>query len=194
MKLLSLRTAFAALALSLATAANALTITPANAIATGNNNSNQQPSEWGPLHGLGSLSLLYKAEQDGSPDSGTFAASYNTAFTNTPAEPSDATISYVGLPAPVPIAFPLYLYVKDGNQQPAYYIFDISLWNRTDDLVLQNFWPQNGAISNLAIGGGTTAGQVPPITTPGVPDGGSTVALLGAGLALLAFFRRKFLS
>lgn len=183
------------MALALATAAHALTISPSDAFATGTVNSNLSPTEIGTIHSLGTLSLLYKAEVGGS-DSGTFAASYNTTFADTPTDPSGATISYVGLPALVPSANPLYLYVKDGNQNPAYYVFNISAWNGMDNLVLEDFWPQQGAISNLQILGGTTTGEIPPrdITPPGVPDGGSTVVLLGMGLVLVAFLRRKFLS
>jgi hypothetical protein len=193
MKLLSLKSTFAALALALSTGAHALTITPSGILGT--DNSNLSPSEIGTLHNLGSLSLLYKTEVGGQ-DSGPFAGSYNTTYTNTANDPSGAIISYTGLPALVPSANPLYLYVKDGNASPAYYVINVSAWNGMEDLVLQNFWPQQGAISNLQLLGGITAGEIPPrdIDVPGVADGGSTVLLLGTGLMVLALLRRKFLS
>ena len=188
-----------ALALVFASSAAALTITPTTPgvlVDTGEDNSNLNPTQIGTEHALGPLFLLYKAEVGGS-DSGTFANSYNTTFSATPNDPSGATIAYVGAPAPVPSANPLYLYVKDGNGDPAYYIFNISSWNGVDDLTLEGFWPQQGAISNLQILGGTTIGEIPPRDTPtpgvGVPDGGNTVALLGLGLALIALVRRKIL-
>ncbi len=37
-----------------------------------------------------------------------------------------------------------------------------------------------------------TSTTFPPVTPPGVPDGGSTVALLGLAVAALAFAKRKF--
>ena len=174
--------------------AQALTIGPTPNLATGTNNSNLSPSEISAAHpalNLGTLSLLYKAEVGGS-DSGVFASSYNTTFTATPNDPSGAIISYVS-GSLVPTANPLTLYVKDGNQSPAYYLIDITAWNGVEDLILEGFWPQQGAISNLQILGGTTTGQPGPRPgpTPSVPDGGSTVALLGAVLGLLAFVRRK---
>lgn len=185
-----------ALALVFASSAAALTITPDSAdllIGIGETNSNLNPNQIGSEHGLGSLFLLYKSEADGSSDSGTFADSYNTTFVDPADDPSGATITYLGAPAEVPSSNPLYLYVKDGNHDPAYYLFDISSWDGMTNLVLEDFWPQGGAISNLQILGGTTTGEIPPRDTPGagVPDGGNTVALLGLGLALLALLRRR---
>ena len=184
----------AASVLSLASIARALTLVPADAEFTGTNNSNLSPSEIGTAHSLGTLFLLYKAEVGGS-DSGTFANSYNTAFLDTPTDPSGASITYVGMPALVPSSYPLYLYVKDGNQNPAYYVFDISAWNGIETITLSNFWPNQGAISNLQILGGNTTGEIPPRDLPGpsVPDGGSTVALLGVALAAVALLRKKIL-
>ncbi|MBA2722373.1 MAG: hypothetical protein H0U56_05645, partial [Methylibium sp.] len=62
-------------------------------------NSNCEPGCVYSTFGLtndGSLSLFYKAEADGGADEGTFASSYNTVFSNTPADPSDALLSYIG--------------------------------------------------------------------------------------------------
>ena len=185
-----------ALAVVLASSAAALEITPSSPLLVdiGEINSNLNPTQIGNEHDLGPLFLLYKSEVGGS-DSGTFANSYNTTFNATPTDPSGAVISYVGAPAQVPSANPLYLYVKDGNQDPAYYVFNISTWTGVENLILRDFWPQQGAISNLQILGGTTTGEIPPRDTPGaqVPDGGNTVALLGLGLALIALLRRKIL-
>ena len=45
--------------------------------------------------GSGPLSLLYKQDVGAGSDEGSFAASYNTEFFNTPTDPQDAVITYV---------------------------------------------------------------------------------------------------
>jgi hypothetical protein len=76
---------------------------------------------------------------------------------------------------------PVYVLVKDGNSTPAWYLYNISGWNGQDKIILQNFWPQRGAISNVSIYGTTTS----------VPDGGAIAMLLGAALLGLAGVGRK---
>jgi hypothetical protein len=98
----------------------------------------------------------------------------------TASDPQNALIDYISGPS-ISGFDEVYLYVKDGNQDPAFYIFDISTWNGTADLDLQGFWPGNGAISHVAIyAGGTTS----------VPDGGATLVLLGTALAGLGVVRK----
>lgn len=115
------------------------------------------------------------------PDEGSFAAYYKTTFYNTPTDPKDATIEYVGaMDDPVISGDPLYLLVKDGSQDPCWYIFDLVVlaWNGTDTIDLQDFWPENGAISHVSIYGT----RVPePLT----------FLLLGMGLIGLAGIRKK---
>ena len=95
--------------------------------------------------------VVYKQDV-GAGESGSFAASYSTAFFNTPTDPQDATISYVSGPTIKSSFSNIYLLVKDGDQTPAAYLFDIStLWNGTDPLVMTGFWPQQGAISHVSI-------------------------------------------
>jgi len=84
-------------------------------------------------------------------------------------------------------ADPVYFLVKDGSTNahpglPAWYLFDISSWNGRETITLQNFWPNGGSISHVAIYG----------TAKSVPDGGLTLVLLGGALVGLEILRRKF--
>jgi hypothetical protein len=125
----------------------------------------------------GPLSLLYKAEVGGY-DAGTFASSYDTTFSNTSLDPQDATILYLG--GIYMDCSACYLVVKDGKQTPAQYFYNISSWNGTDTIQLTGFWPQQGAISNVAIWGRATS----------VPEP-TTLLMFGAALGLVCLQRRR---
>jgi hypothetical protein len=75
----------------------------------------------------------------------------------------------------------IYLLVKGGAQIPAWYLFDVSTWNGKETITLSGFWPGPGSISHVSI----YAGRTP------VPDGGLTLALLGAALFGLETLRRR---
>ncbi|MDR4521409.1 MAG: PEP-CTERM sorting domain-containing protein [Nitrosomonas sp.] len=131
----------------------------------------------------GSLSLLYKSDVSGSSgigsDSGSFAASYNTTFSGTQSDPSNALIDYI---SGASIVCPdCYLAIKDGNHAPTYYFYDLASWNGTDDIVLRDFWPKKGAISHVSIWGAPSTN----IPEPGI------VLLLGIGLLGLLFTARR---
>jgi hypothetical protein len=116
---------------------------------------------------------LYKQNAGEGSDSGGFAGSYTTSFTPNAGDASGFTIDYISGAAIS--TSPIYLLVKDGNQNPAWYLFDITGWNGTDDIVGSGFWPQQGAISHVSIYG--------PAGRTNVPDGGATLLLLGSAVA-----------
>jgi len=133
------------------------------------------------------LTEAYKQNVGGG-ESGGFASSYTTTFFNQPNDPQEALIDYISGPAITGSAF---LLVKDGNQVPSYYLFSlVGLWNGTDDIRLEGFWPQQGAISHVTLY--TTPGVPTPFDVVSVPDGGTTVAMLGMALSGLAGARRFF--
>jgi hypothetical protein len=173
----------ALIVLGMVSGASALTITPSTSpIWTGTTTANLNAAAIAAIVGYSPLVELYKQNVGEATDSGPFASSYVTTFSNTPAVPSDALIDYIS--GPSISGGPLYLYVKDGNHVPAYYIFGLNYagapaWNGTDDLILQNFWTGNGSISHVAIYGPTTA----------VPEP-LTMLLLGLGLVGVAGVRR----
>jgi hypothetical protein len=170
----------AVLAVGMALNANALLLTPADADWQGSTPKNPNADAIESITGTSAqLTTLYKNDVGGV-DSGSLAGSYDTTYFNTPTDPEDAKIEYKG--GPIVSGSPIYLLVKDGNNDPIWYIFDITGWNGTETIELENFWPNQGAISHVSIyGTGTT----------NVPDAGSSVALLGLALTSVSLLRRK---
>ena len=125
----------------------------------------------------GDLGQVYKAQVGGN-DEGIAESWYDATFSNSSTDPEDALIEWVGSGLDKITGDEIYLLVKDGNTSPPGYVFDISsLWNGTDDIVLEGFWPGRGAISNVTIFAGDGGGSPPQ----GVPEPG-IAALLGFGL------------
>jgi hypothetical protein len=157
--------------------ANALLLQPGDEILSGNQTS-QNEIDSAIAASLGTSVELYKSNVGGA-DEGSFAGDYQTTFSNTSQDPSDALIEWVG---PDVITNATHLLVKDGNQTPAWYLFSILGWNGLDDIQLLGFWPNQGAISHVAIYGG---GDTVTVPEPG------TLLLLGLGLVGLAATRRR---
>lgn len=178
---------FAGLALlGMGTAANAtIVLTPANTIPglPGMGPSNCEPGCVNAIFNTSGLSLLYKSDEDGDlvgNDSGTYAGSYSTWFYNDVGDPGNALLFYTG---GADIDCPsCYLAIKDGNQTPGYYFYNLSAWDGQETLSLLNFWPGKGAISHISIWGRGTPTSVPEP---------STMALLGLGLLAIAFTQRR---
>jgi hypothetical protein len=145
---------------------------------TGNETANLNAADISGIVGVPGLQELYKQNVSESLDTGTLAGSYATTFYNTPTDPADALIDVNG----TYLYGTAYLFVKDGNQEPAWYLFNLFAfgWNGIDDIKLEGFWPEQGAISHVAIYGNGT-----PVPEP------ATIFLLGAGLIGLAGYGRK---
>lgn len=130
----------------------------------------------------GPFTELYKQNVGEAGDTGLFASFYKTTFDFTPEDPSYALIKYLG-GLSSPITSPLYLLVKDGNNNPTWFVFGLNLpggpaWDGMSDISLLNFWPNQGGISHVALYGS-------PVPEPG------TMILLGMGLLGVGLAMRK---
>ena len=131
------------------------------------------------------LTELYKSEVGGS-DSGLFDDILETSYTNTSTDPADALIEL--LEGWAIDCSDCYISIKDGNQKPALYVFSLSDWLGTEDIEILDFWPAQGAISNIAIWGG--AGSSVYESQLSVPEP-STLTLFGLSLLGLGLFGRR---
>jgi hypothetical protein len=124
-----------------------------------------------------SLDLLYKSTQSDGSEDGTFAGSYATAY-GTLATAS-AAITYTG--GAWINSDPVYALIKDGNL--GWYLYSLK-WNGTDEIDFSGYFGGNqGKISHVSLFGKNTSNRV--------PDGGATVALIGASMAGLGLIARR---
>jgi hypothetical protein len=171
------KTALFGVLLLLGGQANALMLTPDDADFSGIDPTNPNVSDVETITGDTGLTELYKSEVDGGNEEGPFASAYETEYFNSPTDPADADITYVGGGF---MADAQWLLVKDGvAHDPIWYIFDISDWDGMETIELRDFWPEEGAISHVSIYGGTA-----------VPAPGAAF-LLGLGLIGLVGMRKK---
>lgn len=174
--------AFAAAFVSATSVAHAISFTPLSvALASGTDQSqndiNTAIAAW-----ASDGTLLYKSTQSDGSELGSFSDSYNTTYgTLTTAS---AIIAYDG---PTAInSNPVYALIKDG-QLPAtggntWYFYQINGWNGTDSIDFSGYFTGiQGKISHVSLYG----------TSSNVPDGGSTLVLVGLAIAGLGLARRK---
>ena len=126
----------------------------------------------------GDLTEVYKQNVRGAEER-SFAGSYTTAFS---VSNGTATITYDGAPKLLITGAPIYAVAKDGQNAPFSYVWDITGWNGTEQIKMENLWPDQGEISHVSIFTGDRR-----VT---VPDGGASVAMMGLALGVLSFGRR----
>jgi hypothetical protein len=180
---------------ALSTSAFALSITPSDCNTTytcwtGLDTANKDADAIEVITGTASeLFEDYKADvgdPEGDPatvETGDFADNYATEFFNDPLDPQDATITHTG--GDSLSCGECYAFVKDGNAEPAWYLFDISdIWNGTDPIEFTGFWPGGGAISHVALFSARDE------CCNDVPEPG-TLALFGLGILGIGMMRRR---
>ncbi len=179
MKILMIPMIAAFMICGILTSVNALTIDP-NTTPNWTGTENNVPDILTTITGIMGFSAadneLYKKDVAPAVEYGPFKDSYSTVFdTNL----EDATITWDG--GNYINGSPLYVLVKDGKHQPAWYLFSIN-WNGKETIYLQDFWkePTQGDISHVALYGKSV-----------VPEP-TTMLLLGLGLVGLAGVGRKF--
>lgn len=191
-------------------ASHALVLTPGDSTFDGNdvgltNGTNCEPGCVNDLFGtdFSNGEELYKNDfvdgfTDGT-DSGSFSDSYQMLWTDFKniddlKDPTGGTLSWISGEDNI-ICGECYIAVKDGNNDPRYYFFDLSFgsslvpqgWDGKEDLVFSGFWSgdgENGAISHITIWGNPSVS---------VPEPG-TLGLLGLGLMGMAYSRKKLAS
>jgi hypothetical protein len=162
--------------------ANALLLTPGSAGWQGASPSNPNADGVETITGTSAqLTQVYKYNASGS-ESGGFASSYQGTYTPSLLAAQDATISYGS--GSVISGTAIYLLVKDANLSPKWYIFNISSWNGTEQIKVDGYFPQQLGILYVSIFSGQGGATK-------VADAGSSLALLGLGLAALGLVQRK---
>ena len=110
-----------------------------------------------------------------APEAGPFSGSYDISYED------DLTGFEITWIAGTPVAEASYLVAKDGNKH-GHWIFDISQWNGTETITVTGLWPDGGSLSHASIWG------TPPTN---VPDGGTSLLLLGMAVSVIGLIRRR---
>jgi hypothetical protein len=129
---------------------------------------------------VGSTAFDYKGIPAGNTEDGPFASSYTTTYGIGGLDVASFQITYDG--GSFISGGDIYLLVKDGNNSPNWYLYDITGWNGQETIQGQNFFSNQGNLSHVSIYGNGGSR---------VPDGGMTLVLLGSSLTGLAFFARS---
>jgi hypothetical protein len=132
---------------------------------------------------------LYKSDAAGTDpqsEDGDLIDSYTTVFNTVVSSDPDHDLSTADITYDVgDIVSNGYLLVKDGNNVPIWYLFDLGvtglMWDGKMKLELRDFWLGNGSISHVSLfGKRITPPSTPP--SPAIPEP-TTVVLFGLGLA-----------
>jgi hypothetical protein len=130
------------------------------------------------------LTSGYKQNVGGG-ESGTFADNYSTVFSNTATDPEDALISWDGSPELFIDYDYMYLVIKDGNANPAVYVYNLNnlqfgvpayQWNGKDTLRLEDFWPSGKDENDKPLTGAISHVEIFYGGSPDIGGGGRTVA------------------
>jgi hypothetical protein len=139
--------------------------------------------------------LLYKNNQDGKPQEGAFADDYTTTYFNTPDDPEDALIEWLG--GDFISCGTCWLIAKDGSANPGWYGWNLNTlnWDGQEDIDIRDLFIGQGAISHVSIWGipGTEEPptEEPPTEEPAEPSAEpASFALFGLAMIGAAYRRR----
>ncbi len=168
--------------------ANALTFMPGDEILqlTFNSNCNATCLETQLLNSLAISTNLVEQYKDNAPgqnpqnEVGPFAPYYSTVYSS---GNENSTTTWDG-PNFISCG-ECYFLVKDGNNTPNQYVFNLNNWDGKETIHTIGLWPNKGSISHVSIFTGDR--NIPPGQ---VPEPG-TIFLLGSGLVGVGFWRWK---